>query len=185
MIAVACDLAKLREIGCDLLHAIGEDPEREGLAGTPDRFARWWAEFIDYEAGNHETTFEAITTDQMVVVSGIEVWSLCEHHLLPFSARVAMGYIARDRVLGLSKFARIAHKVAHRLQIQERLVDDIAGEIERVTGAEHVAVVAQGQHLCMAMRGIRTEATMTTSSMRGSFLANGDARAEFLRLAGV
>ena len=121
----------------ELLIAIGEDPERDGLLETPDRVARAWGELLAGHgadvSGVLGKTFD-IAHDEMVLVKDIEVVSLCEHHLLPFSARVAMGYIARDRVLGLSKFARIAHKVAHRLQIQERLVDDIAGEIERVTG---------------------------------------------------
>ena len=182
---MACDLERLRVIGRDLLEAIGEDPAREGIAGTPDRFARWWGEFMDYEPGNHETTFETVATDQLVLVSGIEVWSLCEHHLLPFSCRLAVGYIATDRVLGLSKFARIAHKAAHRLQLQERLVDDIAAEIQRVTGSPDVAVIGRGRHLCMVMRGVRTEGSMTTSSLHGRFRNDGAMRAEFLKLAGV
>ena len=103
-----------------LLRAIGEDPDRPGLADTPDRVARWWAEFIDYEPGNATTTFDSVQVDQMVAVSGVRVWSLCEHHLLPFWADLTIAYIARDEVVGLSKLARMAHNAAHRLQLQSR-----------------------------------------------------------------
>lgn len=119
---------------------------------------------------------------QMVVVSGMRVWSLCEHHLLPFWADVSIGYIADGRVLGLSKFARIAHKFAHRLQLQEQLVLQIADEIEAVTGTRNVAVIATGEHLCMTMRGVKTPAMMHSSVMRGVFRTDADARAEFLAL---
>ena len=121
-------------------------------------------------------------TNQMVIVSGMRVWSLCEHHLLPFWADISIGYIAKDKVLGLSKFARIAHKYAHRPQIQEQMVQQIADEIQEVTGSEDIAVVASGVHLCMVMRGIRTEGTMTSSIMRGAFFYNESARREFLDL---
>ena len=115
---MAIDLHRLEQIGHDLLLAIGEDPSREGLVRTPHRWASWWQEFIEYDAGNTDVTFEMVRTDQMVVVSGIKIWSLREHHLLPFWCEVAIGYIADGKVLGLSKFARIAHMASHRLQIQ-------------------------------------------------------------------
>ncbi len=166
-----------------LLEAIGEDIQREGLQETPKRFARFWAEFINYEPGDITTTFEAVTVNQMVVVSGIRVWSLCEHHLLPFWCDIAMGYIALDRVLGLSKFARIAHDHAHKLQVQERLVTEIADTLTGLTQSEDVAVLATGEHLCMTMRGIKTPALMKSSVMRGEFLQNADVRHEFLTLA--
>lgn len=168
-----------------LLVAIGEDPVRDGLSGTPARVASWWNEFIHYEPGNTDVTFEAITTDQMVVVTGVRVYSLCEHHLLPFWCDLSLGYIARDKVLGLSKFARIAHKYAHRLQIQERLVHNIADEIERLTGSPDVAVFGAGVHMCMVMRGIKTKGVMKTSVMRGMFFDVQKTRQEFLSLAGV
>ena len=119
---------RLEGIGRNLLLAIGEDPTREGLKMTPNRFARWWKEFIDYDPGTIETTFafESFRTDQMVVCAGVPVFSLCEHHLLPFKCEISMAYIATEHVLGLSKFARIAHKYSHRLQVQERLVHQIA-----------------------------------------------------------
>lgn len=165
----------------DLLYAIGEDPDRPGLVDTPRRSANFWSELIDYDPGNTETTFESVTVDQMVVVSGIRVWSLCEHHLLPFWCDISIGYIARERVLGLSKFARIAHQYAHGLQIQERLVHQIAGEVKRIANTEDVAVRASGVHLCMVMRGIKTEGVMTSSVLYGSF-RHDPTRHEFLEI---
>ena len=178
------DLDALTLIGHNLLVALGEDPEREGLKGTPLRWARAWAEFVDYDPGSLDATFESVQTDQMVVVSGIHVWSMCEHHLLPFSCEVAIGYIATDRVLGLSKFARICHLYAHGLQLQERLTEQIADDVQGFTKAEDVAVLCCGQHLCTTMRGIRTPSTMKTSVMRGAFRESPEARAEFLSIAG-
>jgi GTP cyclohydrolase I len=153
------------------------------LVDTPRRFAAWWREFIEYDPGTVDTTFEAVSTDQMVIVSGLRVWSLCEHHLLPFWCDVSIGYITGDRVLGLSKFARIAHQVAHRPQLQERIVQEIADEVERLVQSRGVAVIASGQHLCMTMRGIKTDGRMKTSVMRGVFREDSDARREFLSLA--
>lgn len=178
----AFDYDRVRTVCYDLLRAIGEDPDREALRETPRRFADWWREFIEYDPGRYDTTFEAISSDQMVVVSGLRVHSLCEHHLLPFWCDVAVGYIARERVLGLSKFARLAQAVAHRLQIQERMVNEIADEIEAVTGSDDVAVTASGEHLCMGMRGIRMGGRITASAVRGVFKDKPAARAEFFSL---
>ena len=178
------DWQEVADLTRRLLVALGEDPERDGLRDTPRRVADWWREFIEYDPGRTETTFEAITTDQMVVASGMKVWSLCEHHLLPFWAEVTVGYIVRDRVIGLSKLGRIAHRHAHALQIQERLVQQIADEVARVAATPDVAVIARGEHLCMSMRGIRTPALMTTSVLRGAF-QKAKTRDEFLRLARV
>lgn len=165
-----------------LLIAIGEDPDRDGLKDTPERYAKWWAEFIDYDAGKVSTAFSLGKTDEMVAVTGMEVHSLCEHHLLPFSATVHVAYIPADKVLGLSKFARIAHRHAHKLQVQERLVEQIADEIEKVTGSKDVAVIIDGSHSCMSSRGIRTKGSMRTNIMRGAFREQHAARAEFLSL---
>src|SRR5262245_13700030 len=99
---------RLLELGRELLVALGEDPDREGLQGTPRRWADWWREFIEYDPGNTETTFSSVSTDQLVCVSGMRVFSLCEHHLLPMWCDVSIGYVPGDKVLGLSKFARIA-----------------------------------------------------------------------------
>jgi GTP cyclohydrolase I len=110
------------------------------------------------------------------------VASLCEHHLLPFWCDVSIGYIPDEKVLGLSKFARIAHQFAHRLQLQEQLGQQIANEITRITGTMNVAVVLKGEHLCMTARGIRTPGRMTSSVMRGVFRTESETRMEFLRL---
>jgi GTP cyclohydrolase IA len=176
------DYARLLELGRELLVAVGEDPDREGLINTPHRWANWWREFIEYDPGSTETTFEATSTDQMVCVSGMRVFSLCEHHLLPMWCDVTIGYIAGERVLGLSKFARIAHQFAHQLQIQERMGHQIADEISRITGTPDVAVMLKGEHLCMSARGIRTPGIMTTSVMRGAFREDAIARQEFLQM---
>jgi len=179
----AIDLERVADLTRQLLIEIGEDSNREGLQGTPDRVARWWKEFIEYEPGNMETTFESVTANQMIVVSGMRIWSLCEHHLLPFWADITIGYIPNGKVLGLSKFARIAHKFAHRPQIQERLVEQIANEVISITGSQDVAVLASGVHLCMLMRGIRTPGIMTSSAIRGGFMSNPAVRQEFFNLS--
>lgn len=179
---MAVDYDKLVQVGRDLLEAIGEDPTRDGLQDTPHRYAKWWREFIDYDAGKIETSFVLDNSDEMVAVTGMRVWSLCEHHLLPFSATISIGYIPNEKVLGLSKFARIAHKYAHRPQVQERLVQDIANELQVICGTSDIAVVADGEHSCMVMRGIRTSGNMRTSVMRGMFRAEPETRAEFLNL---
>lgn len=166
-----------------ILESIGEDPDRAGIQDTPRRVAKFWREFTEYEAGTLATSFSSEAVDQMVVVSGIRVWSLCEHHLLPFWADISIGYIAKDKILGLSKFARIAHKHAHGLQVQERLVQQIANTVGELTGSPDVAVIAKGVHTCMAMRGIKTDGVMTSSVMSGIFREDASARAEFLGLA--
>ena len=176
------DYPRLLALGRELLLAIGEDPEREGLLETPRRWADSWREFMEYDPGTTETTFFSVAADQMVCVSGMRVYSLCEHHLLPFWCDVSIGYIPDGKILGLSKFARIAQQFAHRLQLQERLGQQIADEISRITGTENVAVVLKGEHLCMTARGIRTPGLMTSSIMRGVFRAQSETRMEFLRL---
>ena len=176
------DYPRLLALGRELLLAIGEDPDREGLRETPRRWADAWREFIGYDPGTTDTCFESVSTDQMVVVSGMRVWSICQHHLLPIWADISIGYIATDRILGLSKFARITQKYAHQLQLQERLCKEIADEIVMLAKSPNVAILAQGQHLCMTARGIKTPAIMTSSIMRGVFREKHEARMEFLRL---
>lgn len=176
------DYPKLLELGRELLIAIGEDPDREGLLDTPRRWADSWREFVEYDPGKTETTFSSASMDQMVCVSGMRVWSLCEHHLLPFYCDVAIGYMAEGKVLGLSKFARIAHQFAHQLQLQERLGQQIADEVSRITGTNDVAVVLKGRHLCMESRGIQTPGVMSSSVMRGAFREEFETRMEFLRM---
>jgi GTP cyclohydrolase I len=176
------DYPRLLELGRELLLAIGEDPDREGLRETPRRWAAAWREFMEYDPGTTETTFASMASDQLVCVSGIRVASLCEHHLLPFWCDVSIGYIPNAKVLGLSKFARIAQQFAHRLQLQERLGEQIADEISRITGTQNVAVVLKGEHYCMATRGIRMPGRMTSSVMRGVFRTESQTRMEFLRM---
>ncbi|MEW9515389.1 GTP cyclohydrolase I [Streptomyces tubercidicus] len=171
----------LEAVARQLLVEIGEDPEREGLRDTPARYARWWREFTQYEPGSVDTLFETTASGNFVGVSGISVWSLCEHHLLPFSCRFTIGYLPQEKMLGLSKFARIAHQHAHKLQSQEQLSQQIADEVERLTGSPDVAVIGRGEHLCMAMRGIRTPATMTTAVWRGA-LKDSALRSELIAL---
>ncbi|MDT8912001.1 GTP cyclohydrolase I [Amycolatopsis sp. PS_44_ISF1] len=172
----------LVEIARRLLEEIGEDPARDGLRDTPGRFARWWREFIDYEPGSLDTLFESIGTSQLVVVSDIQVWSLCEHHLLPFRCSVTIAYRPTGKLLGLSKFARVAHQYAHRLQVQERLVDQIALEISTLSGTSDVAVIAKGEHLCMTMRGVKAPAQMTSTAYRGQFGTDPQLRGELFDL---
>lgn len=176
------DSSRIRQLTRELLLAIGEDPDRDGLKDTPTRYAKWWTEFIDFDAGKVETAFALENVDEMVAVTGMNVWSLCEHHLLPFTATVNIAYIPTDAVLGLSKFARISHRHAHKLQVQERLAQDIADEVVALTGSPDVAVVIDGEHSCMASRGIRTKGSMRTSVMKGVFKSEHETRAEFLSL---
>lgn len=167
-----------------LLIAIGEDPDREGLRDTPDRVARSWREFVEYDPGSIDTAFQSITVDQLVVIRGLQIHSFCEHHTLPFDCRISIGYITGNKVLGLSKFARICHKYAHKLQIQERLVEEIATELKRILEHDDIAVIGSGRHSCMYSRGIKTDGDMISSSMNGIFRKEGSARNEFLKIAG-
>ncbi len=175
------DHAKVKSLVRELLVAIGEDPDREGLKETPRRIANFWREFIEYDPGRLDTTFSAVKHNQMVCVTGMRVWSMCEHHMLPFWCDVSIAYIAGEKVLGLSKFARIAHKHAHKLTLQEQLVSDISEEVREILGIDDVAVYAKGEHLCMTMRGIKTPHRMISSVLDGQF-HNTDQRMEFFRL---
>jgi GTP cyclohydrolase I len=175
------DHAKVKDLVRELLIAVGENPDREGLVETPRRIADFWREFIEYDPGKLETTFDSVRHNQMVAVTGMRVWSMCEHHMLPFWCDVSVAYIADDKVLGLSKFARIAHKNAHALSLQEKLVADISDDLQKILGTKNVAVMAKGEHLCMTMRGIRTPHRMISSALNGQFL-QAETRAEFFNL---
>lgn len=166
----------LEDIARSLLVEIGEDPDRDGLQDTPTRYARWWREFTEYDPGTFDTCFTEVAAGQLIEVNKMRVWSLCEHHLLPFWCDISIAYISRGKILGLSKFARIAHGHAHRLQVQERLTTDIANTVEAISESPDVAVRACGEHLCMIMRGIRTAANMSTSVLRGAFRDDPDMR---------
>jgi GTP cyclohydrolase I len=173
----------------ELLIEIGEDPDREGLLETPLRVARA-LEFLTkgYREDPKDVVNQAIfesEVNNMIIVRDIEVYSLCEHHMLPFYGRCHIGYIARDKVLGVSKLARVTDCYARRLQIQERLTAQVAHEIMDAVDAEGVGVVMECRHLCMMMRGVEKQnSIMTTSTVLGSFHDNTATRAEFLNLIG-
>ena len=169
--------------------AIGENPEREGLLDTPKRAAKA-LEFLtsgyrqDLKTLVNGAVFES-ENDEMVVVRDIELYSMCEHHLLPFTGRCHIGYLPNGKVLGLSKFARITDMYARRLQIQENLTREIALAVQSVTEARGVAVVVEASHFCMMMRGVEKQnSTMASSVMLGDFREHQATRSEFLRLIG-
>lgn len=174
---------KLEAIGTQLLIALGENPQDERVRDTPTRWARMWREFMERPLGALTTFDHAAADDQMVMVRGIRVWSMCEHHLLPFWCDITIAYMPQKKVLGLSKFGRIAHYAASSLQLQERLVREIADTVKIAASVDDVAVLAEGEHLCMTMRGIRTPAQMVSSVLDGRFKEPG-MRAEFFALAG-
>ena len=172
-----------------LLVELGEDPDRGGLAGTPDRVRRMYAELTegyhtDPDALLNSATFE-VAYDEMVVVRDIEFFSLCEHHLLPFFGKAHVGYLPRGRIIGLSKIPRVVDMYAHRLQVQERLTQQVASFLMEKLNPKGVACVVEATHLCTVMRGVRKqEATMVTSSMLGTFRADARTRSEFLTFIG-
>ena len=168
-----------------MLRAFGEDPEREGLKNTPKRIARMYSELLSgYRADPHRIVNDAlfnVTYDEMVIVRDIEFYSLCEHHMLPFMGRAHVAYFPKGKVLGLSKIPRIVDMFAHRLQVQERMTRQIADFISDLLDPHGVAVVVEGLHLCMMMRGIKKkDARMTTSAMHGAFRKSVMTRQEFL-----
>ena len=181
------DLPRVEAAIRELLAAIGEDPDRDGLRDTPSRVARFYAETC---SGLHEdplrhlkVTFEA-DHDEMIMVRDIPIFSLCEHHLVPFHGHAHMAYIPNPdgRITGLSKLARMADGLAKRPQVQERLTAQIADAMDEVLQARAVLVVIEAEHMCMAMRGVRMVGSSTvTSAVRGLFRTDPSARAEAMR----
>ena len=170
-----------------LLKELGEEPGREGLARTPHRVAkslryltRGYAQ--DSQTILNDATYE-VGYDEMVIVKGIDVYSLCEHHILPFFGRAHVAYIPNGRVVGLSKIPRLVDMFSRRLQVQERLTTQIAETLEEVLQPKGVAVVVEAIHLCMIMRGVSQQnAFAITSSLRGEFQEDSKTRAEFMEL---
>jgi GTP cyclohydrolase I len=169
----------------DILDAIGEQPEREGLMKTPSRVAKMYAELtagyhVDPQALINDAIF-SVDYDEMVVVKHIDFYSLCEHHMLPFMGEVHVAYIPNGKVVGLSKIPRIVEMFARRLQVQERMTVQIADFINTALAPAGVAVVAEGVHMCAVMRGVKkANAQMITSAMRGVFRDDSKTRAEFM-----
>lgn len=177
----------MQDLYKQIIKDIGEDPEREGLIDTPLRASN----AMRYLTKGYKEDINEIVNDalfesdmsEMVIVKDIEMYSMCEHHLLPFLGKCHVGYLPDGKVLGLSKLARIVDFYARRLQIQERLTSEIANCIQQITGARGVGVVVEAKHLCMMMRGVEKQnSTMTTSVMLGAMRNNPSSRAEFLNL---
>jgi len=169
----------------EMLRAFGEDVDRQGLRGTPERVARMYGELLSgygADAGRiiNDAVFD-VTYDEMVLVRDIEFYSLCEHHLLPFFGRAHIAYIPDGKVIGLSKIPRLVDMFARRLQVQERMTRQIADLLQDLVHPQGVAVVIEAQHMCSMMRGVKKHAArMTTSAMHGAFRANLATREEFL-----
>ncbi len=177
----------MKEHFASIIASVGEDLTRPGLADTPERAAK---AFQFLTRGYHQTLDEVINgalfpsdSEEMIIVKDIELYSLCEHHLLPFIGKAHVAYIPTGKVLGLSKIARIVDMFARRLQIQEQLTVQIAECMQEITGASGVGVIIEAKHMCMMMRGVEKQnSSMKTSAMLGSFRSNQATRNEFLSL---
>lgn len=171
-----------------ILEELGEDPNREGLKGTPERVEKS-LKFLTqgYSQNIDEVVNAAIFNEdynELVLVKDIKIYSICEHHLLPFVGRAHIGYIPNKKVIGLSKIARVADMFAKRLQLQERLTSQIVDALQEKLKPQGVAAIIEAEHYCMMMRGVeKQDSTMVTSAMRGIFLKDIRSREEFLKLA--
>ena len=184
------DTERIKAAVRELIIALNDDPDRPGLVETPDRVARMFEEVYEGMCYTNEEiahmfdkTFEEIVTDDMVIISDIPVFSHCEHHLaLMYDMKVHVAYLPTGRVIGLSKVGRIADMVATRLQLQERIGQDVADILEMVLQTEDVAVIIEGKHACMTSRGVKKDSVTKTSTLRGKFRENAMLRAEMLNL---
>lgn len=180
-------LASIAENIRENLSLLGENPEREGLLKTPERVAKALLYLTSgYRSDPKEILLSAVfheKYDEMVLVKDIEVFSMCEHHMLPFFGKAHVAYIPNGKIVGLSKIPRVVDVYARRLQVQERMTQEIRDVIEEVLEPKGVAVVVEAKHLCMVMRGVEKQnSTTTTSAMSGEFLKNSATRSEFMRL---
>jgi len=187
---MSIDVEKIEKLTHELLKEIGEDPEREGLIRTPNRVAKAWDFFSrGYKQNLVDVINKAVFTEdynEMVVVRDIEFFSMCEHHMLPFFGKAHVAYIPSGKVIGLSKIPRIVDMFARRLQVQERLTHQIANTLMEVLDPHGVAVVLEGRHMCMQMRGVEKQNSYaTTSAMLGEFHEEVDTRNEFLSIIGM
>ncbi len=184
------DLPKIESLTRELLIAIGEDPTREGLVKTPLRVAKAM-EFLTsgYRTDLKTLVNEAVftqTANSMVIVKNIEIYSMCEHHMLPFYGRCHIGYLPTGKVFGVSKLARIVDMYARRLQLQERLTEQVSKAVMETINAAGVGVMIEARHLCMMMRGVEKQnSVMVTSSVLGTFRESSTTREEFLSLIGT
>lgn len=182
------DQEKIRNAVRDILEAIGEDPDREGLVGTPDRIARMYTEIFSGLNEDHtkhlDIHFEAEQHEELVLVKDIPFYSMCEHHLVPFYGKAHVGYIPQNgKLTGLSKLARVVETVAKRPQLQERITSSVADALVEKLNPQGVIVVVEAEHMCMTMRGIKKPGSKTvTSAVRGIFKKNDKSRAEALSL---
>ena len=180
-------MSRMEVIVAELLQELGEDPRREGLLRTPGRVARSFEFFTQgYRADPQKILNDAMfeeSYNEMLIVKDIDFFSLCEHHLLPFFGRAHVAYVPNGRIVGLSKIARLVEMYSRRLQVQERLTNEIAHVIEKVLQPRGVAVILEAQHLCMMMRGVQKQNSYAISSaMLGEFESNAKTRDEFVQL---
>lgn len=180
------DQDKAREAVRMLLEAIGEDPTREGLVETPDRVARMYADLcagMDQRASEHLSKTFSVSEDDLVIERDITFYSLCEHHMLPFYGKAAIGYIPNGRVAGLSKLARTVEVFARRLQLQEQLTAQVADALMAELDCKGAIVYMEAEHMCMTMRGVQKPGTKTaTLARRGAFVENPELEARFFRM---
>ena len=184
------NILKIEELISELLFQIGEDPEREGIVNTPERVAKAWK----FLANGYKQDLKLIINnaifiesyDEMVTVKDIDFFSLCEHHLLPFFGKAHVSYLPNGKIIGLSKIPRIVEMYSRRLQVQERMTQQIAESLNDVLNPKGVAVVLEGQHMCMQRRGVEKQNSYaTTSSMTGQFRKDSKTRDEFLKIISI
>lgn len=180
------DLARIERAMREVLAAVGEDPDREGIQETPARVARMYAEMfqgLHQDPRVHLQKFFTEQYDEVVLVRDISFCSMCEHHLLPFTGHAHIGYIPNGKVVGLSKLARVVEVIARRPQVQERLTEQVANLLVEELEVKGVAVIVEASHSCMTIRGVRKPGSMTvTSSMKGIFRSHLSSRSEIMQL---